>query len=230
LGGFSVFVSCKKENSQIETGSIKVMLHYTVDQQPLIFDSLIYSNKAGNIFSVTHLEYYISDVKLIDKNANEIIRKNVHYINARTESTNQFTISNVSLQDYSSILFKIGLKSDTNKTGYLPPTIENQNMSWPDPMGGGYHFLKLEGHYIDSLTAILGYAMHLGTNTCLVNCRIDKPFSVNSKNQTLDLEMNINEWFENPNIYDLNLGGYIMGNQTQMLKIAQNGGDVFTLK
>ena len=36
-------------------------------------------------------------------------------------------------------------------------------MAWPDVMGGGYHFLKLEGHYKkDSLLA--GYAMHIGQN------------------------------------------------------------------
>lgn len=224
------FTSCKKDAIQTESGDMNFNIEYHADNQPLIFDTIQYSNSAGNFFSVTQLEYYISDIVLIDMEGNEIHRNDIHYINPRKDSTIQFTIAGVAMQNYSSMLFKIGLNSNTNKTGFLPPTIDNQNMFWPDPMGGGYHFLKLEGHFMDTLGAIQGYAMHLGTNACLVSCRIDKQFSLKSKSQTMTLRMNINEWFKDPNTYDLNSGNYIMGNQGQMLKIAENGKDVFTLK
>ena len=230
LFGLLIFFSCKKEIVEPQTGSVNFMIDYLVDDQPLVFDTIQYTNDAGNTFSVTKIEYFISDITLIDELGNESYFDDVFYMNPRLNESFQVILTDVELKDYASMRFHVGLNSDTNKTDYLPATTENQNMFWPEPMGGGYHFMKFEGHFIDSLGATLGYAMHLGTNTCLVNCVIEQPLSINEDNQVVELEMNLNEWFRNPHVYDLNSAGYIMGNQEKMRIIADNGNDVFKLK
>jgi hypothetical protein len=50
----------------------------------------------------------------------------------------------------------------------LSTTLDNLNMAWPTAMGGGYHFLKMEGHYLDSLNTNQGYAIHIGKNENLM--------------------------------------------------------------
>ena len=42
--------------------SVKLILNYKVDGAALIFDSLMYTNNAGNNYEVSRLEYYISNI------------------------------------------------------------------------------------------------------------------------------------------------------------------------
>ena len=49
-------------------------------------------------------------------------------------------------------------------------------MAWPTAMGGGYHFMKVEGHYLDTSNTIQGFAIHLGKNNNLVNVLINQYF------------------------------------------------------
>ncbi len=131
---------------------------------------------------------------------------------------------------YSSVTFYIGLDSLTNKTGILPNSLENINMAWPDMMGGGYHFMKMEGHFLDSTNTINGYAMHLGKNPNLVTININKQINLKI-NQEKKLIMNINEWYKHPLIYDFNVdGNYSMSVMSAMMKLSKNGKDVFTIQ
>jgi hypothetical protein len=103
-------------------------------------------------------------------------------------------------------------------------------MEWPVLMGGGYHFMMLEGHFADS-SGTPGFAMHLGTNASLCPVNITDTFSLTQDDFTLHINMNINEWFRTPYVYDFNVdGNYIMGNIQSMSKIAANGFDAFTIE
>ena len=219
-----VFAGCKKEK---DSGTVNLNISYAVDGVPLNFDTMMYQNEAGNQFSVTRLEYYISNISF-HKNDGSIFTTNlIQYINARTASTNQFSFNDVPNGNYTKITFNIGIDSARNYTYGLPATTENNNMLWPEPMGGGYHFMKLEGYFADN-GSTPGFATHIGTNSCLVS--IDHPinFSVDGNTYDMQLTMNINEWYKNPEIYDFNTdGGYSMGNMMAMMKIAGNGSDVF---
>jgi hypothetical protein len=73
--------------------------------------------------------------------------------------------------------------------------------------------------------------MHIGTNACLIpSITLSTNFTVTTDSQTsLTLKMNVNEWYRNPNIYDFNIdGNYTMGDMPLMMKITENGQDVFT--
>jgi hypothetical protein len=117
-----------------------------------------------------------------------------------------------------------------NKTDALPANTENISMVWPDAMGGGYHFMKMEGYFKDGTTTP-GYAMHLGTNACKFNCKVYSSININNDTHNLNMEMNINEWYRNPQNFNFNTdGNYIMGNMPLMMKIVNNGFDVFKIK
>ena len=95
-------------------------------------------------------------------------------------------------------------------------------------MGGGYHFMKLEGYYVDK-TGTWGYTVHVGSNKHLIKTMvIKKPFSIGSDAANIRLSMNINNWYKSPYLYDFDKdGNYTMNNDTSMAKIAANGYYVF---
>ncbi|MCB0429094.1 MAG: hypothetical protein H6585_03060 [Flavobacteriales bacterium] len=222
--------SCHRHPVFPETGSIRFGIVHQVDQQELFADSIVYMNAAGNQYSVSKLEYYVSGITLTGDGIDSYTDGKVHYVNAFRSSTCQWVMENIPVGDYNKISFHIGLVPDSNKTGGLPGNMENINMAWPEPMGGGYHFLKLEGHFLDSANAVAGYALHVGTNACLGSVYLDTTLTVRFQNQRLDLVMNVNEWFGNPTRLDLNQVNYTMGDQVRMLELINNGTNAFAFK
>lgn len=222
--------ACNKEEPT-PVGNANIELEYSVDGQLLQFDTIRYLNEAGNNYSVNSLEYYLSDFTFI--NSDEIIYKapEIQYVNARSVSRNQFSLKNVPAGDYDCLELTIGLSPENNISNSLPDSIYNFNMFWPDVMGGGYHFMKLEGHYLDSTGNFTGYTMHLGVNGNAVRvklCGLQIQVKENAP-VTIRLNMNINEWYQNPSVYDFSIdGNYTMGIDSLMQKLSANGADVFS--
>lgn len=224
--------SCKKDIAIPDPGSIKFAVEYTVDGGSLQFDTIKYLNAAGNKYSINHLEYFVSGFTFNKSDGSSHKSNSVFYANAQRPLTNSIVIDNLPQGSYTSISFFIGLDSNTNKTNFLPNTLDNINMAWPDSMGGGYHFMKMEGYFLDK-TGLQkdGYTMHLGKNINLVKIDLNIPLVITKDIQTKTLTMNINEWYKNPSVYDFEVdGNYSMGLPNAMSKLTQNGKDVFTIK
>lgn len=222
--------SCDDDDLIVSKGAMHLSILYTVGNNALQFDTLTYKNEAGNKYSVNHLEYYLSSFSFNKSDGTTFKSNNVYYINAKKQLSPTIRIENIPFADYTSISFFIGLDSIINKTNALLPILQNINMAWPDAMGGGYHFMKMEGYFTDS-SKQNGYAIHLGNSVNLIKIEIFNPISISHENETQIMKMNINEWFKNPSIYNFNIdGNYSMGSALAMLKLKQNGKDVFTFQ
>ncbi len=231
-------LSCRKQEEILTEGDhrlpIWLSLSYHVDGDSLLFESIRYRNEAGNRYSVTRLQYYLSQFRFrIAGNPDKwYVIDTVFYCDGRRWLRQTFLLGKIPRFRYDQVCFFVGLPPEWNQHGRLPPTIENLQMMWPTPMGGGYHFLKLEGHFLarDTSTTPQGYALHLGTNVALVPICVSVHLVPNafSRAYGLHLSMNIAEWFRNPHLYDLAEKGYIMGDTLRMQIIAENGRDVFT--
>lgn len=211
------------------TGTINLNLTHKVDGQLLLFDTLKYTNLANNNFSVTRVNYYLSNFKLTTNGVVKYISNQIVYIDARTQPI-QIKLDNVPLGTYESLSFNIGIDAANNQHGMIPNTDENIGMIWPEAMGGGYHFLKLEGQFLTPSNDRKGYAVHTGLNAYLINHNPITTSTTVNENQTstIGLTMNINEWYKNPYTYNLFTdGNYTMGDSTTMMKITNNGKDVF---
>src|ERR1035437_8930787 len=206
-----LFNACKRDMDivpeKIDKGlTLKLSINYKVDSTSLIFDSLMYTNNAGNIYEVSRLEYYISNITFHSTSGKDFSPKKIFYLNAKTPSTNSITLDSVPESQYNYLTFNIGIDTVHNISYSLPNTNENINMAWPDYMGGGYHFMKLEGNYVN-LSSNVGFTMHLGQNSSLVSCIINHPFVVSSSTPEIKLSMNLNERFRSPIIYVFNIDG-----------------------
>ncbi len=221
-----LFVSCKKQVSN--NGTLQTTINHIVDGQNLLYDSLLYTNDAGNKYSITKLNYYLSGFIFRKKGGEYYCPKGVYYLDAFNSNLSNCTFYEIPVGQYDQITFFVGLDSTHNITDALPATIDNVNMAWPNMMGGGYHFMKLEGHAVDGVGSY-GFAMHLGKGKNLITITLNRDIMIESGRSTaITLTMNINEWFRNPVIYNFETdGNYTMSNDTSMYKLKNNGSDVF---
>jgi hypothetical protein len=225
--------SCKKEEDKIEplpNTQVSLAITHSCDGKTIAFDSLLYTNESGSKYSVSRLEYYISGIRLYNTNGDVFSSNKILYVNGR-ESDIKLSIPNMPIGTYNAIDFLIGMAPAQNISNSLDNTPENINMQWPEVIGGGYHFLKFEGRYLDSAKVNQGFTMHIGTNEMLIQ---HKKIAINiavkeSIVSELPLDMNINEWFKNPYTYDFNKdGNYTMAIPELMTLLKNNGYDTFS--
>lgn len=225
-------VSCSKDDDPTPVVSNKLTLNlgFVSGSSPLQFDTIMYSNAAGNVYSVSRLQFYVSNIQLIKPDSSLVNISEFNYVDARVSSTLSITQTLPQKGSFIGMKLQLGLDTTHNKTNFLPAIAENINMAWPDMMGGGYHFMKFEGIYIDGLS-FPGFAMHLGRNPYVANCVISHAFVLAEGSNTMNLVMDLNEWFTNPHTYDFNVdGNSSMGDPNDLLKLSQNGTDIFKLQ
>lgn len=248
---FFLFSGCKDETPQ--TGKISITFEELVDYMPLVTDTPIYINEANNEYLITEIQYFISNVKLYYQDGStHIISQDsgIHYRDTDLPDTKTWNISDdVPAGVIDSIVFTFGLDEETNKTGlFLNPP--ESNMFWPEQLGGGYHYMKMNGKWRNVNNEIQPFNFHLGIGqnydtTGVVTGFVQNYFSVSvflqvyssfiisvlpGQATALALNMNIESWFKTPHTWDFNtMGGMMMQNQAALKAACENGYDVFTI-
>ncbi len=242
--GILALTSCKDDDTKTSDDLVMLDIHFLHygEGQPLLFDSLIYVNEAGNKYEVTEIQWFVSDIILTgpDKTTSITQNENIHYIDTNIPETSTWTISEgVPVADYTSLTLTFGLKDEKNTVGKFTDPPE-ANMIWPFHIGGdngGYHYMKLNGFWIDVENERQPFNFHLGVGsveeggetTFIQNWfEVTLPLSIAqlSKRDTvvLPVVMNVENWFGNPNTWDHDVvGPKIMKNQTAMRMGIENG-------
>ena len=248
-----VVFSCKKDNEEDDTnkatGQINLHFRHHVDGNELDIDTLIYFNEAGNQYLINEIQYFISDLTLYHSHAEELIIdswKDTHYVDTDLPSTHLWEIPDeIPAGSYDSVSFTFGISQEKNQSFMFvnPP---ESFMFWPEYLGGGYHYMKLNGKWLNQDQIIEPFDFHLGIGQILDTAGqiigfVHNEFDVGfpdlgfdiSDNQILDLNltMNIERWFKDPHTYDHDVwGGYIMQNQEAMKIASDNGRNVFEME
>ena len=242
-------VACTKLNDKAE---IDLSIGYEINGKPLVTDTLCYTNEAGNLFLITEIQWFLSDIQLLDQDGDwhkltqreawdSIAEQTEHifYIDTDIPESQILHGKKISTGHYTALRFTFGLDEYDNYTSLFnnPP---ESDMFWPDVLGGGYHYMKLNGKYASSGSRLKPMAIHLGIgqnedctefyqNYFIVELPIDFDVTANVENQ-LDLTMVIDNWFRNPHTIDLNeLGSGIMQDQNAQRLFNGNGKDVFRI-
>lgn len=234
----ALLTSCIKPEGQ---GDLSLNIGYSINGKPLITDTLDYENEAENRFLITEIQWFISKMELQDERDNWIpLEPRVFYIDTNIPESQTLNITSIPIAKYKTLRFVFGLDEEDNQTGLFsnPP---EANMFWPEPLGGGYHYMKLNGKYLDENEQLAPLNIHLGIgqnedktefyqNYFSVALPIDLTISETAENQ-LDLIMIVDNWFRNPNLYDFNeYGSAIMQNQAAQQALKENGNDVFRIR
>ncbi len=218
-------------------GAITLYVLHEVDGTSLVMDNLNYANEAGNPYLVNEVQWFISNLELENCNGDCIRLMETWYIDTNIPGSQSIGISDVPLGSYRTIRFTFGLNDADNQSGVFnnPP---ESNMFWPDELGGGYHYMKLNGKYQTSDSLLAPLAIHLGRgqnaeltefydNSFVVELPIELDV-YEGKDYPVGIIMNINKWFRDPYIYDFNtFGSAIMQNQEAQSILKANGNGVF---
>lgn len=223
-----LFFSCKKHEAPLEFTKAKFTLKLNVGSYLAEWDTIKYQNAAGNKYAIHTLNLYISNVEIKTADGKKYTSKKIFYLDPLFSNKNNFNLDSIPIGEYNELTFYLGIDSLRNKTFALPATTDNLNMAWPDIMGGGYHFIKLEGHYLDTANIKQGFAVHLGKNPNLPSVKILHAMHQKSVNQEYILAFDINEVFMNPYLYNFNIdNNYTMSDSGAMSKIKTNISDAF---
>jgi hypothetical protein len=128
----------------------------------------------------------------------------------------------VDAASYTSISFTLGLNSIKNNTDKFINENFFPSFTWPEFLGGGYHYMQLEG---DLNTVFNGYATHTGpTNGIDFSFNKTFPVIINATNNIRDIYINmeINNWYQSPQIFNLTTDG-IMGDSSSQIILQTNG-------
>ncbi len=226
----SLSISCTKESEE-ETTSLYFEFTHSMGSQALIFDTIQYTNTFGNEYSVATLQYFVSEIELTHSDGHMINLDHAYYLDARNEEGLSFkALDEIPTGSYTKLSFVFGLSEEKNTNGaYVNPP--ESLMEWPLPMGGGYHYMKLEGKH-DSLNTIKNFQAHTGrlmetSHTIRVDLNLQAQ-ATDGNPLTLVFNMDINQWWEEPNILDLNAMSGIMGNENMQQRLQENGATVFS--
>jgi hypothetical protein len=252
----AIFINACKEPDEEpanDTGKLTIQFSHLYDGTRVRFDTLGYVNEAGNQLMFNEIQYFISDVTLHYHDGSSYLInkwKDIHYVDSDISSTMTWDVyDSIPAGNIDSISFTFGINEEKNQSFiYVNPP--ESLMFWPDILGGGYHYMKLNGKWLNEQQQLSPFDFHLGigqiyNNQGQITGFIQNYFTVGltlpvyssyilqikpGETSAIAIVMNLESWFEGPNTWDFNeWGGDIMQNQAAMQIGCENGHDVFSL-
>ena len=239
-------LSCKNHEKH---GSIELFFTHTIDEQPIQWNLPIYTNVAGNKYEVRDVKYFISRMSFVDAEGKPVAVKQdagIHYVdcNPKYANTLRWTINEIPHGHYTAISFVFGLDAEDNQSNRFVNPPEN-NFSWPDVLGGGYHYMQINGKFLNDKDTMQNMNIHTGIgqiresgeitqfvhNYFTVTLPVDFSVSADKVLPVIKLNMEIQRWFDTPNVYNIEeFGTGIMQNQRAQELLRENGWNVFGIK
>ena len=251
FGAFILFSTSCKEDPPIEpestTGKIHLDFDFMVDGNPMQRDTLMYVNAAGNEYLLYEVQFFITKLTIYKNGSAKELKawSKEHYVDTNIPTTLSWdVVDDIEAGSYDSLNFVLGFR-DVDNQSFMFVNKPEVDMVWPEYLGGGYHYMKINGKWKIAQDTLRGFAFHLGrgqvydSNNVPISF-IDNSFRVSLSNSNfsitkgeytnLTVRMNIEEWFKDPQVYDHNTwGGDIMQNQAAMEIAAKNGWNAFEL-
>jgi hypothetical protein len=162
-------VSCSDDNNNPvqpgpTTGSVAFTFDHSVDGTPLVLgqsNGYPYTNAAGNQYNVTDLQYYTCNFRVHRADGTSYGSDAVHFRNAADPATRTFTLDAVPAGTYTAVSFTFGIDARRNYNGALLP--DHDEITWPDPLGGGYHYFMMNGFWDHASGGDTQTAIHVHT-------------------------------------------------------------------
>ena len=226
-----LFSSCSNDD---ENSSVNLKFtHYWNDTEITNqdFNQLKFVNENGETVSIERLRYLISNINLVGNKSDNLIDVGENY-------GELITITDLSAGSQN-ISFRFGFADEDNIDGAYRE-LNTANFNVPGMLGGGYHFMQFDGKYLNDNNEEAGFNYHVirAVNRSNPDNLIfqDTSFEVNlgtveiKNNTTIEIRVNIAEWFKNPNTWNLNeLNTVLMPNFEAQKMMSANGKNVFSL-
>ena len=202
------------------------------------FNLFNYVNANDDTLSISKLKYLISGIRLYKSNGDSIVIDGHQLVDLSDNSSLIYaptTATDIPFGSYTGISFIFGLDS-VNNISNAYADLNSASWNWPTNIGGGYHFMQMEGKYRE-LGVDSSYAYHMGTAyDMMMSMPEQNYFKVDLgpitlvNNATIQIKMDISEWYKNPSNWDLNFyHSNLMMDYTAQKLMNTIGKDVFSL-
>lgn len=232
-----LFFSCSSDNDEL-IKEVAVKVNFTQNWDAVTIEksdlnNTQFTNKSGTKLTINNLRYLISKITLTDGAGISTIYDGYQLIDLNNkESLTTDLFSKITEGTYNlSITF--GFNNDDNINIYSDLT----TLPW-DTNRNSYHFMQLDGEFFNEENTWEDYKFHT-TNYIDTNITDNKGTfftvdlgSINIKdNATIEIRMNVSQWFKTPNDWNLNeLNSMLTENLDAQKKMSENGRNgVFSL-
>lgn len=252
ISALAVMASCKKEDPVtpviVESSpTVNFLFQQNYDGAEVTsadFGTTQYTNARGTNHTITKLQYLVSNIVLHKSNGEEVDLGGYNFIDLADADSRYYTPTvAVPAGRYSGVTITFGFDEEDNTSG-IYSDLNAASWSWPEMIGGGYHFMKFEGRFTDNTGSQTGFAYHIGTASKMENGRriheanhftvrlwdFSGGFDIEEGNKTtININMNLAEWFKNPITWNLDeYHAMLMPNYTAQIMMNQNGRSVFS--
>jgi len=201
IGISMIGFSCKKKS---KNGSVSIAFKNTVDGLSIEKDKLLYTNLAGNKYSVSLLKYYITNTVLVKEDGTEYKLNNYDLID-EFDKANFSTIEagNIPGGHYTKLKFYVGLDKIRNHEGAQDGDLDPlYNMIWT--WNTGYIFLKHEGQLITPTNDTVVMQYHIATDEALRKIELPIHLTVTGNPIQLNIQFDLNKIYNAP-VVDINV-------------------------
>ena len=148
--GMLIPASCTKsgttQEGPLKPTTLVVRFENKVDSLPLVLDTMLYENASSDFYSITDLQYFISDISLHRNDGFNYTAPDdngIHYVDARIPSSLYWVLNkSMPYGKFDSVSITFGINAVKNYSNRFPNPPE-RDMYWPDILGGGYHYMKM---------------------------------------------------------------------------------------
>lgn len=246
----SLIIGCSNDDDNTVEPIVETQVSFAFseywDDTPIVnadYQTTTFTNAFGTDLTISKLVYLISDVTFTATDGTVYDAGDYFLIDARAGTNSTFTPDIEIPEGEYAISFTFGFDDEDNDKvgGYADLNSSDGTWSVPAPLGGGYHYMRLEGTFEDSSAATQTYQYHTiraNKHTSLppgpgtLEELTDTSFSVNLgtysivEGTEIKVEMNVAEWFKNPNTWDLNVNSTVlMPKYDVQLDMNENGRD-----
>ena len=241
--GFA-FVACDNDDETTPLPVVNTSVAFVFTQnfddqniQNADYETTEYTNANGEVLTLSKLVYLISDITFTNAVGDVFDAGDYNLIDARTGENTVFT-PNIEIPegDYT-VSFTYGFDDEDN-IDLAYPDLNSSDGSWsvPGTLGGGYHFMRMEGEYTNNMSDLVSFQYHnVRANTQNPPVTTDTSIEVDLgqvsivEGTSIEVKMNVAEWFKNPNQWDLNvLFTILMPNFDAQIMMNENGQNVFS--
>jgi len=199
------------------------------------FETTLFTNANGEQLDISRLSYLIPNVTFTDADGNAFTAGHYNLVDVREGTGFSYQPDlNFPAGTYT-VSFRFGFNDEDNVSGAY---VDLSSVSWdvPEPMGGGYHYMQMDGTYINTEGEVMPYNFH--TIRAVVPDMPNPPieltdtsfevvlgqYNLQLNNGIIEVQMDVSEWFKNPNQWDLNeLDTPLMPNYDAQIMMMENG-------
>ena len=221
------------------TGDLEITIVNHVDGKDLVLDEMIYKNEAGNDYSVTRWQYYLSNFEFKgEKCGDDTPEASYHLISVIDEPNlgglfeKTTIIMDVASGCYDRIAFHVGVDDERRKNGpYQGDLSSIWNMAWD--WSGDYIFMKFEGDFKEDSGDESRAIYHLAGPELYKRIELDFAEDLviaGGETTKITIYADIDELFKNPNTIDFNKeAGTMQAGSPLANKLGENYANMFSL-